>query len=286
MVVAAVSPAPDPLLPIGRFARSCRLSVKALRHYDELGLLRPATVDRVTGYRYYRRSQVRIAITIALLRSLDLPLPAIREIVTARTPGDVETALQRERDRVDREVTRARRTLSSIDRMLRAGTPIPYDVTVRQEPTHLILCLDAVTSDEREIADTTALVDRLIDLVRERGIAWKPPVLCLLPEERADDELAIRVGVGVESAVEDPGEARLELLRGGPCAVATHLGAYEELALAHHALLAWVQERGHQEAGPLREYYLNDPREVDVTAIATEVLLPIVGEPTAGRSGA
>ncbi|MGH7350147.1 MAG: MerR family transcriptional regulator [Candidatus Rokuibacteriota bacterium] len=271
-----MSAGPDPLLPIGRFARGCRLSVKALRHYDELGLLRPATVDRTTGYRYYRRSQIRTAITIALLRSLGVALPTIREILAARAPAEVGRVLQRERERVDRELTRARRALLSIDRMLQVGTPLTAEIVVREEPTRLILCLDAVTSDEREIADTTARVDRLLEVVRDRGIKWSPPVLCLLPEVREEEEFRIRVGVGVETAAGDVAEARLELLRGGACAVVTHRGAYEELALAHHALLAWVQERGYEEAGPLREYYLNDPRQVEVSALTTEVLLPIV----------
>lgn len=275
--MAPVSSGADPLLPIGRFARGCRLSVKALRHYDELGLLRPATVDRATGYRYYRRSQVRTAITIALLRSLRVPLPTIHEILAAKTAPQIGRALQRERERVDRELSRARRALLSIDRMLQDGTPLAAEIGVREEPTRLVLCLDAVTSDEREIADTTALVDRLLDLARDRGLPWTPPVLCLLPEVRDDEEFPIRVGIAVETtAAGDVGEARLELLRGGPCAVVTHHGAYEELALAHHALLAWVQERGYEEAGPLREYYLNDPRQVDASSLATEVVLPIV----------
>jgi hypothetical protein len=57
------------LMPIGRFARSCRLSIKALRHYDSEGLLAPAHIDPFSGYRYYARSQARDAILIAMLRS-------------------------------------------------------------------------------------------------------------------------------------------------------------------------------------------------------------------------
>src|SRR5581483_10250461 len=62
------------LMPIGRFARLTGLSVKALRHYDELGLLRPAAVDAATGYRSYSAGQVRAAETIRTLRRLELPL--------------------------------------------------------------------------------------------------------------------------------------------------------------------------------------------------------------------
>jgi DNA-binding transcriptional MerR regulator len=266
----------DPLLPIGRFARSCRLSIKALRHYDDLGLLRPAHVDRATGYRSYRRSQVRAAITIGLLRSLGVPLARIRDVLAARGPAELQQALERERERAERELTRARRALAAIERMLREGSAAPYEVTIRDEPTRVVLCLDAVTSDEREVEDTTALVDRLLALSAEHGVAWTPPVFCLLPEVRDEAEFPIRVGVAVETTpARDVGEAQLEVLRGGACAVTTHVGPYEELPLAHHALLAWVQERGHGEAGAVREYYLDDPREVDAAKVRTEVLLPV-----------
>jgi MerR family regulatory protein len=55
---------PD-LMPIGRFSRACRLSIKALRHYDELGLLRPAFIDPRSAYRYYGREQAPTAIAMA-----------------------------------------------------------------------------------------------------------------------------------------------------------------------------------------------------------------------------
>ena len=67
----------DDLLPIGRFARLAGLTVGALRHYDEEGVLRPADVDRDTGYRRYRRDQLPTARAIAALRELELSLPAI-----------------------------------------------------------------------------------------------------------------------------------------------------------------------------------------------------------------
>ncbi|MFI6417321.1 MerR family transcriptional regulator [Streptomyces sp. NPDC050842] len=67
----------DELLTIGRFARLCRLSVKQLRHDDEVGLLGPVRVDAGTGYRYYPPEQARDALTVALLRDMDLPLAVI-----------------------------------------------------------------------------------------------------------------------------------------------------------------------------------------------------------------
>ena len=75
------------LMPIGRFARLTGLSVKALRHYDELGLLRPADVDADTGYRSYSTDQVDRAETIRLLRRLELPLDDIATLLATDEPS-------------------------------------------------------------------------------------------------------------------------------------------------------------------------------------------------------
>ena len=68
-------------LSIGEFARRSRLSVKALRLYDELGVLVPARVDEASGYRYYEVAQLEAARLVAMLRQLELPLAAIKELI-------------------------------------------------------------------------------------------------------------------------------------------------------------------------------------------------------------
>ena len=65
------------LIPIGRFARLTGLTVRAVRHYGELGLLEPAYIDPDTGYRYYAPDQVEDAAAIRRLRLLELALDEI-----------------------------------------------------------------------------------------------------------------------------------------------------------------------------------------------------------------
>ena len=82
----------DELLTIGAFAARARLSPKALRLYDRLGLLAPAHVDELNGYRYYRADQIERARLVALLRQLDMPLAQVAEVVEA---PDGDTAADR-----------------------------------------------------------------------------------------------------------------------------------------------------------------------------------------------
>ena len=89
------------LLSIGRFARLAGLSIGALRHYDEAGVLPPAEVDRETGYRRYRLDQLTTARAIAALRALDLSLPAIRALLEAAEPSGRAAILRDERRRIE-----------------------------------------------------------------------------------------------------------------------------------------------------------------------------------------
>ncbi len=99
----------DDLVPIGRFARLAGLSVGALRHYDEMDILRPASVDPVTGYRSYRRGQLDTARTIARLRDLELSLDEVREYLGSDDPAERRRLIKARRARVEARITRLQR---------------------------------------------------------------------------------------------------------------------------------------------------------------------------------
>ncbi|MFJ6853804.1 MerR family transcriptional regulator [Streptomyces sp. NPDC091271] len=99
------------LVTIGEFARLSRLSAKALRRYDELGLLRPALVDPVNGYRHYDRAQAEQARLVAWLRRIGMPLARISEVV-ALDDGAAAAEIRAYWGRVEAE-TAARRELAA-----------------------------------------------------------------------------------------------------------------------------------------------------------------------------
>jgi len=259
------------LLSIGSFASRCRLSVKALRHYDDLGLLRPEHVDVTTGYRYYRRRQAPAAIAIALLRSLDVPLAAIRDLLASEDTEALTRVLDRERERQALALARAKTALRSIERLMCAGTVFPYDIAVRHEPAQTVLVVEGTTTADLHVAAGTALARDLLDRLARLGRVPTGPIMCLLPPA-PDETVILQMCTAIDAA--PPGE-QIVTLPAGPVAVARHVGPYEEMGLAEHALHAWAEERGFEPSGPLRELYLNDPARVDPEALETEVLLPI-----------
>lgn len=109
------------LVPIGRFAKLAGLTVPQLRHYDRRGILLPAARDRRSGYRYYSEAQAQAARVIALLRSIDVPLGDIQELLAAPEPERVRRVFAEHRLRVERRLGEARAALESIDRIIRRG---------------------------------------------------------------------------------------------------------------------------------------------------------------------
>ena len=80
------------MFSIGEFARRSRLSLKALRLYDERGVLVPSRVDQASGYRYYDTAQLEEARLVVMLRQLQLPLAAVKELL-ACDPADAATRI-------------------------------------------------------------------------------------------------------------------------------------------------------------------------------------------------
>lgn len=99
------------LLTIGRFARLTGLSVGALRHYDDLDLLRPARIDPSSGHRLYRQEQLETARSIVRLRDLEVPLETIRELLGTDDPARQRAVLRDHRTRIEARTARLQRVL-------------------------------------------------------------------------------------------------------------------------------------------------------------------------------
>jgi DNA-binding transcriptional MerR regulator len=125
------------LLVIGRFARLVGLSVGALRHYDDLDILRPAWVYPETGYRSYRRDQLETARVIVRLRDLELPLEGIRAYLGTDDPAERRRLLTDHRRRIEARTFRLQYVLHVVGRLVAdPGDPAEaMEVTTMTTPT-------------------------------------------------------------------------------------------------------------------------------------------------------
>ncbi|MFI6813163.1 MerR family transcriptional regulator [Nonomuraea sp. NPDC050328] len=115
----------DKFLSIGAFALISGLSIHALRHYDELGLLRPAIVDPTTGYRRYRPDQVRQARLICALRRVDVPIDAVRVVLDDADGESLRTVLHRHRERLVDRAQVLSHMVRTVDHYIEQGVAMP-----------------------------------------------------------------------------------------------------------------------------------------------------------------
>lgn len=109
------------LLRIGGFGRRTNLSAHQLRHYHELGLLVPVLIDPESSYRYYSAAQAATAEVIAILRSVDMPLAEIRDLLRSPTRERVQEALDRQRERLEARLEAAREKLERLEQLAMEG---------------------------------------------------------------------------------------------------------------------------------------------------------------------
>ncbi|MFD4293399.1 MerR family transcriptional regulator [Rhodococcus sp. NPDC058505] len=106
-------PRPDDLLPIGAFARASGITPSALRFYADAGVLDPEWTDPATGYRYYAPSQLERAVTLRLLREIDMPLAAVTAVLDADT-GRAGTLIEEHVDALAARAGQARATAAAV----------------------------------------------------------------------------------------------------------------------------------------------------------------------------
>jgi DNA-binding transcriptional MerR regulator len=117
-------------LAIGDFAKMTHLSIKALRHYHDVGLLEPAEVDPVTGYRFYHPGQLATAQVIRRLRDLGMPLEEIRAVLRATDVPARNEVIAAHLRRMESQLSQAQSIVDSLRSLLHRPPP-PVTVEYR-----------------------------------------------------------------------------------------------------------------------------------------------------------
>jgi DNA-binding transcriptional MerR regulator len=249
------------LLSIGAFARRSRLSPKALRLYDERGVLTPAEVDESNGYRRYAEGQLETARLVALLRRLEMPLAQVAEVVAA--PNDVRADLV-ERYWATVEARHAhQRQLAAHLRIRLSGDEggyEMYEILERDVPEQLFL------TEQRhvrvpELPDWLgASITRLLESAEEFGGQDGPTTVIYHGEVNEDSDGPVEVCVPVARGSE-PGSvpARVEPEhREAYTRITKAQVEFPQILSAYEAVESWIRSQGRTLRGAPREVYFAD----------------------------
>jgi DNA-binding transcriptional MerR regulator/effector-binding domain-containing protein len=270
------------LLTIGEFSRMTHLSVKALRHYHDVGVLEPAAIDQFTGYRSYDASQVRIAQVIRRLRDLGMPLDSIAAVLGAPDVEARNREIAAHLARMERQLEQTRASVASL-RALLQGTAERPAVELRAIPAVSALAVSEVVEAADLVAWGTDVFADLSDALALRGLASAGCFGALYPGDFFELErsevtvfLPVAAAGGGANARPPAGRVRLTEIPAIEAAVALHVGAFTDIDRTYGALGTAVAERAIGVDGPIREYYLVSSWDTDDGSLhRTEVCWPV-----------
>lgn len=260
------------MLTISEFSRLCRVSPRMLRHYDALGLLRPALVGE-NGYRYYRQEQLSCLLKIQRLQKYGFRLSEVGELLSL---GDEELLPFLRRRRLDAhyKLYQMRENLRELeaDILRMEGKPMSegkYHVILMPDPEQSVFGI-------RRTVPVTKFHDLFQELRREiarRGLQQTGPIQMLYHDQEFNEESA---DVEAQAVVAPSAPVTTRKPAYETCAVVIHKGPYEGLPGAYEALAAWMaQHPEYRVCGPAIDRYLNDPDITPPEELETGILFPV-----------
>ncbi len=272
-------------IPIGRFSLITRLSQKALRLYDERGLLVPEEKDTFTRYRYYTGSQIARGVSIKTLCELGFPLNEIEILLRAKDKNDTGTIralFKKRRSEIRSEVSR----LQEIEAILEdrdASLELIY-MSMNEPVVKDIAAVRIV--GKRGCGTYGETITRLINDIcgqlfseenQRNGMKIAGPFMTLYHDseyKEKDADMECVVPITGKCSINDP-SMKIRTLAGGKCVTLIYKGPYAGLHEAWSRIGAWAEEREFSIAGPPRELYLNDPSAVPEDELLTELQIPV-----------
>jgi DNA-binding transcriptional MerR regulator len=268
------------MLGIGDFARHGRVSVRMLRHYDAIGLLRPAYVDQVTGYRSYDAGQLSQLNRIVALKGLGFTLQQVRFILDDEVSVEELRGMLRLRQaELQSQIATDTARLAQVEARLRIiereGEMPADDVQIKRIPGIRVAELTATaTAASFEPESIAPVIGPLYDELRTRldraGLTTAGPGVDYYEDSPDGDGVLVNAAIPVDA---DPGEDHdfviVDLPEIEQAATIMHRGAMDDVMPTIQALARWIHANGYRSVGYNRELYieLGENRDAWVTEL-------------------
>jgi len=254
------------LLSISKFADLTRLSLKALRLYNQLGLLQPPHTDPQNGYRYYEPDQLPRARMIRTLRDMDMPLAEIRRVLamTDVSLAQTELAIRQYLDLRTRQLEQMRLLARQfIQQSKPEANKMSLEVEVKDIPTQQIISITRHHTVDGLGKQEEQDIGALFALAGDQGveILGAPFGIYHGPVSEIEDG-PVETCLAVAGKVVGKGQIEVKQLEGGKSAsviITGDLCHYPELLTAYDAAADWISKNGFETAQPPREVWYTGP---------------------------
>lgn len=275
------------MFQIGDFARAGRVSVRMLRHYDSIGLLRPAHTA-ATGYRLYEATQLARLNRIVALKDLGFTLETVAAILdSSLSAAELRGMLRLRRSELREQLAADSARLAAVEARLHIieseGAMPENDVTIKSIPAVRLAELTGIADSFEPPSITpviTPLFDQLIGALRGAGITPTGP--CVAYYDPLDDgRVTVHAGFPVPASTVSPGHGSegafgiVELPAIEQAATLIHRGPMDDVMPSVQALARWIEANGYTSTGYNRELYLDYGMGDDPQQWVTELQEPV-----------
>jgi DNA-binding transcriptional MerR regulator len=248
---------------IGEFAAHGRVSVRMLRHYDAIGLLRPARVDEHSGYRRYEASQLQRLLQVVELRDLGCSLEDAAEVLSAPDESDaLRTVLVRRRAELEASLAADEARLARLTARLSTleGEQLMTEVIFRTlEPVMVYAARGTAPGMGPE--NVSPVIDRILPALetalKGSGVDYREPGIFWYEAIEGTEDLGVNVSwTAGENPQSGNGWDVVELPGAERVAVWTYRGDMPGIGRAWHEFMVAMAAAGCEPIGPSREVYL------------------------------
>jgi effector-binding domain-containing protein len=269
------------MLKIGDFSRLSRVSIETLRHYDAIGLLKPAEVDKFTGYRYYAFHQLGRLNRILALKDLGLSLEQIAPVLEGELSAEqLRGMLKLKRAEIEQRIGAEQERLARVEARLRQielETQMPnHEVVIKKVESLRVAALRAVIPAYK---DQGPLWGELYQTLGPHHAQFAGPCITVYYDEGyKESDVDVEACQPMRGAVPVAGRVTAHELPGATMASVIHTGPYATIGEAYNALNRWVDANGYRIVGPVREVNLQPPAEAGLQTdpnTVTEIQFPV-----------
>jgi DNA-binding transcriptional MerR regulator len=259
---------------IGDFARHGRVSVRMLRHYDAIGLLRPAEVDPASGYRYYAASQLARLNRIVALKDLGFTLEQVHVMVEEQLSVEqLHGMLRLRRAQLQSQIAADSSRLAQVEARLRIiemeGAMPAQDIQIKKIPAVRVaeLCATAASLEPGSITPVIQpLYGELGRRLGEAGLTPVGPAVAYYVDAPDGEGVLVHASLPVNADPDsgtEHGVQIVDLPEIGEAATVVHHGSMDNVLATIQILARWIDESGYRSAGYPRELYLECPEDKD-----------------------
>ena len=281
------------MFKIGDFSRIARVSCRLLRYYDELGLLKPAQLERDSGYRYYSASQLPRLNRILVLKELGLSLEEIARVLDSNlSAAELRGMLTVRRNDAQRalaeEMDRLRHIESRIAQIDAEGELSVDDVIMRSEPAQRLLSTRRIVPSFAAARDLIRELSESVRPLKSKGVLGRLTAIAHAQEFEVD-RIDVEAGFVLQG---EPPQSPVRLASGEPLSVrelpavermatCVRIGLPERAHLITAKIGVFLEANGYGLAGPSREVFLQPPRPERMEESVVEMQFPIAKAATA-----